>query len=63
MQDRRFISVSEMATELGIHEQTAYLWISHGRLPVVRLSARCLRVDRRDLEALLEKRKHRAAAR
>ena len=59
MSTRRFITVSEVSEILGLHPQTIYDWVSHGKLAVVRLSARCLRIDRQDLEALVTKGKKR----
>jgi excisionase family DNA binding protein len=45
--ERRFISISEAAQYLGIHEQTAYEWVSLKLLPIIRLgkNKRTLRVD------------------
>jgi excisionase family DNA binding protein len=47
------LDVKEAARLLGISPGTAYHWISQGRLPVVRLSARCIRFRQSDLDTWL----------
>jgi excisionase family DNA binding protein len=47
------MGIVETAALLGINSGTAYHWVSEGRLPVVRLSARCIRFRRSDVEAFI----------
>jgi excisionase family DNA binding protein len=50
--DDALLNVTEAAALLGIAPGSLYHWLSEGRgIPVVRLSARCLRFRRTDLEA------------
>ena len=44
------LRVSEAAAILGIGVGTLYHWVSEGRVPHVKLSLRCLRFRRSDLE-------------
>lgn len=54
---RELISVREGARRLGIEPRTLRGWLAAGRLPAVRLSARCVRIDPDDLAALVAARK------
>ena len=50
------LNVNEAAALLGISPGSLYHWISERRgIPVVRLSARCIRFRRLDLEAWIER--------
>jgi len=49
-----FITVRDLAKELGIHEQTLYSRIRAGHLPVTRVSARCILVRKSDVERMLQ---------
>ena len=49
----RLISAPEAAEQLNVSVRTIYSWISSGRLPSVRLSARCTRVPAAAVEALI----------
>ncbi len=40
--EKKFLSVAEVATILGIHEITAYRWCESGKLPSLRLGGRRL---------------------
>jgi excisionase family DNA binding protein len=44
------VKVQEVAEILGVKPMTVLKWVSQGRLPVVKISPRCLRFD---LEAVL----------
>lgn len=50
----RLLTVRELAGRLGISAGTAYHWLSQGRLPCVRFSARCVRFCQGDVQKLLE---------
>ena len=45
-----------MATRYSVEAKTIRKWASEGKIPVVRLSARCLRFDVKACDAALEKR-------
>lgn len=51
---RALLKVSEVAEELGLAVGTVYHLISQGRIPVTRLSRRCVRVRRSDLDRWLD---------
>ena len=48
--EKLLLDVKEVAKLTGISIGTLYHWVSEGRIPVVRLSARCIRFRRSDLE-------------
>src|SRR5688572_29788452 len=48
-----FYSISQAATLLGISRVTVWRWIRDGRLPVVRLGRRTIRITRDDLDRTL----------
>jgi excisionase family DNA binding protein len=48
---RLLLNVSEVSELTGISVGTLYHWVSERRIPFVRLSARCVRFRRTDLEA------------
>ena len=50
----RLLSVSEVAEVLKLSVGTIYHLVSQKRIPVVRLSARCIRFDRRTISAWLD---------
>jgi excisionase family DNA binding protein len=50
MTENRLMNVGDVAAYLGIDPLSVYRWASRGRLPCVRLSARCLRFRREDIE-------------
>lgn len=51
------LTTREAFRRLGIAERTGRSWIAAGRLPVIRLSSRCLRIDERDLTRFIAARK------
>jgi excisionase family DNA binding protein len=53
MNDDRLLNVNEVAEFLGLAVGTVYHLVSQKRLPCIRLSARCLRFRRSDLEKLI----------
>ena len=46
--------IQEAAEYLSVSVGTLYHWVSEGRIPVVRISARCIRFRRADLDGWLE---------
>jgi excisionase family DNA binding protein len=56
MSESALMDVNETAALLGISAGTAYHWVSEGRLPVIRFSARCVRFRRSDIEAWIASR-------
>ena len=50
----RLLTVVEAAERLAVSRRTLQGWIASGTFPVVRLSARCVRVRPEDLEAFIE---------
>lgn len=50
------LTVAETAEYLGLADGTVYHMISEGRLPVIRLSKRCVRFRLDDLDKWLEER-------
>jgi excisionase family DNA binding protein len=50
----KLLTIRELADRLGISTGAAYQWLSQGRLPCIRFSARCVRFRERDLENMLE---------
>ena len=51
--DNRLLNANEVAEFLGLAVGTVYHLVSQKRLPCIRLSARCLRFRRSDLEKLI----------
>lgn len=56
-QPDRLITLRDAARALGVAERTLRAWAATARLPVVRLSSRCVRVALRDLDAFIEERR------
>src|SRR5437588_8891794 len=50
----KLLTITELSGRLGITIGTAYHWLSQGRLPCVRFSARCVRFRESDIEKMLE---------
>jgi len=50
----KLLTVQQAAERLGISPGSVYHWLSQGRLPCVRLSARCVRFRESDLTLLLD---------
>ena len=53
-ENRRWLTVREVADILKCHPMTVYAWIDSGRLKAARIGRRFLRVDGKLLEAELE---------
>ncbi len=49
----RLLTVRELAERLRITPTCVYRWLGEGRLPVVRLSKRCVRFRESDVQQLL----------
>jgi len=52
--NRILLTVPEAAERLGIAEKTTWSWIYKRRLPIVRLSGRCVRVPSDAIDRLIE---------
>jgi excisionase family DNA binding protein len=50
----KLLTVAEVADLLGISVGAAYRWLSQGRLPCIRFSARCVRFRESDLVLLID---------
>jgi len=50
----KLLTVKEAAERLRIAAGSLYHWVSEGRVPCVRFSARCLRFRESDLSKLIE---------
>jgi excisionase family DNA binding protein len=50
----KLLTVFELSEHLGISTGTAYHWLSQGRLPCVRFSARCVRFKESDIAKLVD---------
>ena len=48
------LTVKEAAERLGINVGSLYHWLSQGRIPCVRFSARCVRFRESDLARLVD---------
>jgi excisionase family DNA binding protein len=58
VESQSWLTVPEVARELQIPRTRAYMLISEGSLPAVRIGERSIRVNRRELETfLLEQRR------
>jgi len=55
----RLLSVEEVAARLSVAPRTVWTWIGSGILPVVKLSARLVRIREIDLEAFVDQRRER----
>jgi excisionase family DNA binding protein len=47
-----FVRVKEAAHALGVSDKTMWVWIEEGRVPVVRLGSRTVRIPQQWLEDL-----------
>jgi excisionase family DNA binding protein len=54
MEHKELLTIEEVAELTGFSVGTLYHWVSQGRIPVVRLSARCIRFRRSDIDEWLE---------
>jgi excisionase family DNA binding protein len=50
MTENRLMNVRDVAAYLRIDPLSVYRWVGSGRLPFIRLSARCLRFRLEDIE-------------
>jgi len=48
-----YLSVNQVADELGVCPKTVYRYIKDGKIKAVRLSERCIRVPHRNLESFV----------
>ena len=51
----KLLTVIELSERLRISPGTIYHWLSEGRLPCIRFSARCVRFRESDVEKMLNK--------
>jgi len=51
---RRWLTIAEAASYLGIHGKTAYIWAARGVLPAARIGG-TIRVDLLKLDEFLER--------
>jgi excisionase family DNA binding protein len=51
----RLLTVKEVAEKFRVTPTCVYRWLSQDRLPVIRLSRRCVRFRETDVSALLDK--------
>lgn len=51
---RQWLSPEEAAGYLGVNRSTIYKWAREGRLEIRKLSARASRIDREELDRLLD---------
>lgn len=47
------LTLTQFADELGVADRTVRRWIAEGRLPVIRLSPRVIRIRRADADAFI----------
>jgi len=52
----KLLSIEQVSEITGISVGTLYHWVSQKRIPVVRLSSRCIRFRLSDIEAWLSER-------
>ena len=52
--NRLLIDIRELSELTGLSVGTLYHFVSQGRIPVIRLSARCIRFRVSDIEAWLD---------
>ena len=50
----KLLNVKEAAGFLNIAVPTLYNWVSQGRIPVIKISGRCIRFRLSDLHAFLD---------
>ncbi len=56
----KLLGYEEAASLLGVKKGTMYAWVHQNRVPHIRLSQRCVRFDRAELEAWVEERRVKA---
>ena len=50
-----YLSPSQAAKQLGVCKKTIYRRIADGSLPAVRLAAKTIRIDEKELDAFVDK--------
>jgi excisionase family DNA binding protein len=55
MERKELLTIEEVAELTGFSVGSLYHWVSQGRIPVIRFSARCIRFRRSDIDAWLER--------
>lgn len=53
--DKLLLDIKAVAALTGFSVGTLYHWVSQRRIPFVRISARCVRFRRSDIDAWLER--------
>jgi len=51
------VTVDTLAKRYGLSPKTVYRWSENGKLPVIKLSAKCIRFPLAECDALIEKRR------
>jgi excisionase family DNA binding protein len=54
MDRKELLNIQEVAELTGLSVGTLYHWISQRRIPVVRISSRCVRFRRSDIDSWLQ---------
>ncbi len=54
MDRKELLTIQEVAELTGFSVGTLYHWVSQQRIPVVRISARCVRFRRSDIDSWLQ---------
>jgi len=52
--DRLLLTIDDVSELTGLSQGTLYHWVSQRRIPFVKLSPRCIRFRRSDLETWLD---------
>jgi excisionase family DNA binding protein len=58
----QLLTPAEAAARLGVARGTLYNWISDGKIAVVRLSGRCVRIRETEIDRLIRRSEQRAVA-
>ena len=53
----KLLTIAEAARRLNIRPVTLYQWIQRGTITVIRFSPKTVRIDPRDLDELIDRRK------
>ncbi|MBV8552916.1 MAG: helix-turn-helix domain-containing protein [Acidobacteriaceae bacterium] len=51
----KYITTTEVASELGVHRATVVRWIKAGVLPAIRIGPRMFRIARKDIQCMLNR--------
>lgn len=49
-----YLSIKQAAEQMGVHPKTLYRYIDAGKLPIHKLSPKCIRVDECDIAAYMD---------